>query len=119
MTLGKKNYKTASMHFSNQQASTHVWNNFRDQKFEFDWQHMFQQSQNNGNILFLTNQRQRKHFFLLEHHARIVCVLKFVQSRLQHRLREIEEKFEGIQFLKSYIIPSNQFTIRIPPQHSI
>ena len=26
------------------QASTSVWNNLCDQKFEFDWQHMLQQS---------------------------------------------------------------------------
>ena len=34
----------ASTHFATAQASTSVWNNKRDQKYECDWQHMFQQS---------------------------------------------------------------------------
>ena len=45
-TRRKKNYKYASTHIVMPQARTSAWNNKRDQKFEFDWQHMFQQSQN-------------------------------------------------------------------------
>ena len=45
-TRRKKNYKYASTHITVPQARTSVWNNKRDQKFEFDWQHMFQKSHN-------------------------------------------------------------------------
>ena len=49
---------------------------------------------------------------------RIVCVLKLLSHELQHQFRTPEGKFEGICYWKSFNHPF-QFTIRIPPQHSI
>ena len=54
----------------------------------------------------------------LKYVRRIVCVLKLLSHELQHRFRISEGKFEGICYWKSFNHPF-QFTIRIPPQHSI
>jgi len=44
-------------------TSTSVWNNYRDQKFEFDWQHMFLHVAEQLKHNFPTNHCQRKQFF--------------------------------------------------------
>ena len=40
--VGKKNVTLLSTHNILSQASTSVWNNYRDHLVDFDWQHMFE-----------------------------------------------------------------------------
>ena len=49
---------------------------------------------------------------------RIVCVLKLLSHELQHRFKTLEGKIRRYMLLKKFHHPF-QFTIRIPPQHSI
>ena len=61
--LSERILQSASTHFSSPQASTSVWNNCRDQEVEFDWLHMFQQSQNIWNTLSSPISVNRSNFF--------------------------------------------------------
>ena len=84
----EENYKNASTHFSFSHTSTmsSVWNNYRDQEVEFDWQTYVPTVTGLVNTHFFTSHRQQKQFFLqLEIRMRIVCVLKKSQSRLQQQ----------------------------------
>ena len=47
--FSKSEFCIARTHFIMVQTSKSDWNNSRDRKFEFDWQHIFQQSQSNWN----------------------------------------------------------------------
>ena len=103
-----------STHILQIRTSTSGWNNFRDQMFEFDWQHMVLHYRTIVKILLPPIKSQQKQYsFNLKWHATDVCSEIF-QSRLQQQFR----KLKGIQrysLLKSYIV-SFQFTIRTPPQ---
>ena len=79
-----------STHFSFPRTSTSVWNNYRDQKVEYDWQ-----THVSGQIkqTFFTSHRQQKQFFLqLEIRMQIVRVLKKVSHDSSSKRIKI---FEG------------------------
>ena len=93
------------MHFITTQTSPSLWNNSRDQMVEFDWQHMFQQSQNIWNTFTPPINVNRSNFFfnLCQMHE-ISCILKIVSHDCCIDSGEIEEKSEGI----CYRIPQKE-----------
>ena len=81
------------MHFSVSHTSTSVWNNYRDQEVESDWQTYVSIVTGLLNTHFFTSHRQQKQFFLqLEIRMRIVCVLKKVSHDSSSKRIKI---FEG------------------------
>ena len=61
----KKSVTILSTHKTLTQASTSVWNNFRDHLVDFDWQHMFERVKERLNCLDSPIKSQQKQFFLL------------------------------------------------------
>ena len=79
-------------------TSTSGWNNSRDQKLEFDWQHMVLWLRTIAKILLPPIKSQQKQYsFNLKQHARDVVILKKFQSRRQLQFRE----YEGILKVQS------------------
>ena len=99
---------------------TNIWNNKRDSTVEFDWQTYV--PQRHGTIASLG--------YLQSSSTEAICLQpwtsctekfvfwKFLSHELQHRLRDSERKIRRYMLLKKFHHPF-QFTIRIPPQHSI
>ena len=63
--VGKKNVTILSTHNILSQASTSVWNNYRDHLVDFDWQHMFQRVNKHWNSFDSPIKSQQKQFLLL------------------------------------------------------
>ena len=116
----KKNLLQKSTQFSNTQASTDIWNNKRDSTVEFDWQTYVPQRHGTLTPLGYLQSSSTEAIYLQPWTscAEKFVFWKFLSHELQHRLRDSERKIRRYMLLKKFHHPF-QFTIRIPPQHSI
>ena len=72
-------------------TSTSGWNNSRDQKLEFDWQHMVLWLRTIAKYFSHQSKVNRSNIpSIWKQHARNVVVLKIIQSRRQLQFRNVE-----------------------------
>ena len=72
-------------------TSTSGWNNSRDQKLEFDWQHMVLWLRTIAKYFSHQSKVNRSNIpSIWKQHARYVVVLKIIQSRRQLQFKNVE-----------------------------